>query len=135
MNFCYMCAKLWKTCRCPQADESRLLTNGKARSGPRNPIAMPEESEIPEVDPNVDILRDLHMRLATVAGGFAITNDGDMDEDGIQSAGTCDHQWERTHSKRGERETCGICHHRLKFVNNCTRCRTRACNRCLKNRL
>lgn len=134
-QFCYLCATLWKTCTCPQWDERRLLTNGKVENGPRSRIAMPEEGEIPELDPNIDILEDMRMRLATVAGGYAIANDEDADEDVSQFAGKCDHKWERTYGKHGERETCGICHHHLKFVNSCTRCMTRACNRCLNNRL
>ena len=97
---------------------------------------MPEEEEVPEADPAVDVLNDLHLRLATVAGGFAINNDDEEPGDeGGAGVGGCVHQWQRIYGKRGELEVCGICHHRLEFVNNCTTCGTKVCNRCLNNRL
>lgn len=97
---------------------------------------MPEEGESLEADPSLDILGDLQLRLATVAEGFAIVNDeedasGDIDH----LVGACRHSWARTYGKHGELEACGVCHDHLKFVNTCTACRTKVCNRCLNNRL
>lgn len=97
---------------------------------------MPEEEEVPEADPIIDIQNDLQLRLATVANGFAITNHGEesSDEDGV-GVGGCVHGWQRVYGKSGELEVCGVCHYRLKFVNTCTVCGTKVCNRCLNNRL
>jgi hypothetical protein len=98
---------------------------------------MPEEEEVQEADPLLDVMSDLRLRLATIAGGFAIPNDEEEDEDDHagQLVSECIHHWERTHGKVGEEGGCGVCHHQLKFVNICTTCKTRICNRCLNNRL
>lgn len=99
--------------------EDRLIANRQARNGRRHQIAMPETLEA-----------GLRMRLTTVAGGSAIANDVK------QSSGECAHQWERTYAEDdGEWEVCGICDYRLKFVNSCSKCRTKICNRCRNNRL
>lgn len=97
---------------------------------------MPEEEEILEADPRLDVLSDIQLRLATVAGGFTIANnkeesDGDTDH----LVGACHHRWERAYGKHGELEVCKICHYHLKFVNACVTCKTKVCNRCLNNRL
>ncbi|CAO2653510.1 Nn.00g029210.m01.CDS01 [Neocucurbitaria sp. VM-36] len=135
-EFCYLCAKPWKTCSCSQWDESRLLSNGQAVDVPDGQIAMPEEAEIPEPDPALDVLDDLHLRVATVAGGFAINNDGEELHDGDGSnVGGCVHKWKRVYGEGGRLEVCGICHQYLRFVNDCTMCKTKVCNRCLNNRL
>lgn len=96
---------------------------------------MPEEEEVPEADPAIDVLNDLHLRLATVAGGFAINNDDEESGDGRGAVVGCVHQWQRVYGKDRRLEVCGICHYHLKFVNNCKMCGTRVCNRCLNNRL
>lgn len=97
---------------------------------------MPEEEETLEADPALDVVNDLRLRLATVAGGFAVTNE---QEEGVGDVeprvDMCQHQWKRAYGKDGELEVCGICHHHLRFVNSCTACRTKVCNRCLNNRL
>ncbi|KAH7564528.1 hypothetical protein PSV09DRAFT_2417705 [Bipolaris maydis] len=93
-EFCYICAKPWKTCTCPHTDVVRLLADRKAtRVSRRKQIAMPEILEA-----------GLRMRLATVAGGFAIVNDENADGVAKQSSGKCDHQWERTFGEDGEWE-------------------------------
>ncbi|KAH8696929.1 hypothetical protein GQ44DRAFT_665987 [Phaeosphaeriaceae sp. PMI808] len=134
-EFCYLCAKPWKTCSCSQWDENRLLLNGRAVDAPAHPITMPEEEEMPEPDPAVEVLDDLHLRLATVASGFAINND----DDGVGGEGDgdvrCTHLWQRVYGKPEMLEVCGVCHYHLKFVNNCKMCGTKVCNRCLNNRL
>ncbi|KAH7408214.1 hypothetical protein DE146DRAFT_605434 [Phaeosphaeria sp. MPI-PUGE-AT-0046c] len=135
-EFCYKCAKPWKTCRCVQWDENRLISGTQVADAPGNHIAMPEEEEVQEADPLLDVVNDLNLRLATVAGGFAIQNDGvEESDDADQLSSECSHHWKRTHGQEGEREGCGVCHHQLKFVNICTTCKTRICNRCLNNRL
>lgn len=121
---------------CSQWDENRLLSNSRVAGAPANQIAMPEEEETLEADPSLDVLGDLQLRLATVAGGFAILDDnGDVNNDTDHLIGTCDHRWERAYGRSGELEVCGICHNHLQFVNACTICKTRVCNRCLNNRL
>jgi hypothetical protein len=47
----------------------------------------------------------------------------------------CHHRWERLYGKHDGFEICGICHHHLKFVNVCAKCKTKVCTRCLNNRL
>ena len=97
---------------------------------------MPEAEELPEADPSRDVLNDLQLRVATVAGGFAIGNDEEepSDESG-SNVGACLHQWQRVYGVRGDFEACGICHSHLRFVNSCVTCKTKVCNRCLLNRL
>jgi hypothetical protein len=90
----------------------------------------------PEADLAFDVLNDLHLRITTVAGGFAINSDEeDLDDGGDHSVGGCVHDWERVYGERDELEVCGVCHQRLRFVNNCTTGRRKVCNRCLNNRL
>jgi hypothetical protein len=97
---------------------------------------MPEEEEMLEADPSLDVAGDLQLRLATVAGGFSIANEEeDAGDDADHLVGECRHRWERVYGRHGELEICGICQYRLKFVNVCATCRTRVCNRCLNNRL
>ncbi|UPX12667.1 uncharacterized protein EKO05_0003208 [Ascochyta rabiei] len=84
----------------------------------------------------VDVVSDLHLRLATVAGGFSILKDReDENDDADHFVSECRHHWGLTDGKEGKLEACGVCHHRLKFVNICTICKTEICNRCLNNRL
>jgi hypothetical protein len=97
---------------------------------------MPEEEEILEADPSLDGLNDLQLRLATVAGGFAIMNDvEEVGDNADHAVSECSHDWIREYGKQGELEVCGICHSHLKFVNICTTCKTNVCNLCLNNRL
>jgi hypothetical protein len=96
---------------------------------------MPEEIEVPEVDPTLEILDDLRLRVATVAGGFAIDDEEEPGAAETPAISVCPHQWERLFGEHGEREVCGICRDHLRFVNNCTMCGTKVCNRCLNNRL
>lgn len=131
-QFCYLCAKPWKTCTW-QWDEHRLLSGNQTTVAPVNQIAMPEEGEIVEADPRLDVTNDLQLRVATVAGGFNF-GDGDGDEDGLDMA-ACEHRWLRAYGRDGELEICGICHDHLRFVNSCRTCKTKVCNRCLNNRL
>lgn len=97
---------------------------------------MPEEGETLEADPSLDVLDDMQLRLATVAGGFAVAEQGEDDSDTADHlVGACHHSWERTYGGLGELQVCGICHAHLRFVNACTTCTTKVCNRCLNNRL
>jgi hypothetical protein len=98
---------------------------------------MPEQAETLEPDPSLDVLDDLQLRLATVAGGFAIAN-SEEDESSHGNhlvVGACSHRWGRSYGKQGELEVCGVCHDRLRFVNACATCKTKVCTRCLNNRL
>ncbi|KAL5375706.1 hypothetical protein PMIN03_002248 [Paraphaeosphaeria minitans] len=135
-EFCYLCAKPWKTCSCPHSHVNRLLADDQMADEPENHIAMPEQEEIVELDPALDVLNDIQLRVATVAGGFAVANaEEEASDDDVQSLDLCKHLWQRSHGINGELEVCGICHHHLRFVNSCKTCRTRVCNRCLNNRL
>lgn len=97
---------------------------------------MPEEDEVQEADPLLDVVSDLHLRLATVAGGFSIPrNEEDENNDAEQFVSECSHHWELMDGQDGKLEGCGVCHHRQKYVNVCTVCKTKICNRCLHNRL
>jgi hypothetical protein len=98
---------------------------------------MPEEEETLELDPALDVLNDIRLRVATVAGGFAVTDDQEGTDDGAeqQSVDLCQHHWNRSYGKDGELEVCGICNYHLRFVNSCITCKTKVCNRCLNNRL
>lgn len=97
---------------------------------------MPEEDEVQEADPLVDVVSDLNLRLATVAGGFSIPKDGEDDNDDADHfVSECSHHWGLTNGKEGKLEACGVCHHRLNILNICTICKTEICNRCLNNRL
>lgn len=100
---------------------------------------MPEEEEIPEANAAADVLDELNLRLATVAGGYRI--DGEIREPDDESNASvvatvgCAHQWRRTYGRRGDLEACGICHYHLEFLNHCGACDSQVCNRCLNNRL
>lgn len=97
---------------------------------------MPEEVELPEADPALDNVNDLRLRNATVAGGFANNSDEEETNDGGDSSvDGCVHDWERGYGGRDEFEVCGVCHQGLRFVHNCTACRTKIYNRYLNNRL
>jgi E3 ubiquitin-protein ligase RNF144 len=134
-EFCYTCAKPWKTCACVQWDENRLISGNQIVDAPGIQIAMPEE-EIQEADPLLDVVSDLNMRLGTITGGFAIPDDSEEESGEVkQLVSGCIHHWKQTHGKAGDYEGCGVCHHRLRFVNVCTTCKTKICNRCLNNRL
>lgn len=99
-------------------------------------IAMPEEEEVAEANPAADVLNEMNLRIATVAGGYAIEGNGDESDGGSTAAVIgCAHQWHRVYAKAGDLEVCGICRYHLKFLNHCERCTTRVCNRCLNNRL
>ncbi|KAF2791174.1 hypothetical protein K505DRAFT_339783 [Melanomma pulvis-pyrius CBS 109.77] len=77
---------------CTQWDEGRLLLNIQAMDAPANRIEMLEDEEVPEADPAVHILNDFNFRMVTVAGGFAINNDGiEPSDEGGSSIG---HQWQ-----------------------------------------
>lgn len=135
-EFCYLCARRWKSCSCSQWDENRLLSNDRVVDGPVTTIAMPEEEEVLEADPRLDVLNDLQLRIATVAGGFAIVDEEEeVEGNSDHILGECSHHWSRLYGSQGELETCGICLYHLKFVNICATCRTKVCNRCRHNRL
>ncbi len=121
---------------CSQWDERHLLSNRQTDHTPGSRITMPEEEEVPELDPAIDVLNDLNLRLATVAGGFPISNEEkeQVDESNLSVDG-CVHEWKRVYGMRGELQGCAICHQHLKYLNNCTSCKTKVCNRCLYNRL
>lgn len=126
----------WKTCSCDQWNENRLLSGDQRIDEPENHIAMPEEEETMEVDPALDVLNDIELRLATVAGGYAVADtEEEVGDNAEQPIELCKHLWKRSYGKDGELEICGICHHHLRFVNACKTCKTNICNRCLNNRL
>ncbi len=50
--------KPWKTCMCSQWDERHLLSNRQTDHTPGSRITMPEEEEVPELDPAIDVLND-----------------------------------------------------------------------------
>ncbi|KAK3207237.1 hypothetical protein GRF29_103g279961 [Pseudopithomyces chartarum] len=83
-EFCYLCAKRWKTCGCDQWHEDRLLSNAPPADDRPRQIAMPEEEEMFEENPVNDVFNDMSMRLAAVADGFAINyqDEGSHSEDG-----------------------------------------------------
>ncbi|KAJ4345574.1 uncharacterized protein N0V89_011707 [Didymosphaeria variabile] len=86
-------------------DENRLLSVDQMLDEPGNEIAMPEEQETLEADPALDVLNDLQLRVATVAGGFAITNnEEDAGSDGEQLIDSCQHHWKRAYGKDGDLE-------------------------------
>lgn len=96
---------------------------------------MPEEEEVLEEDPSLEVLSDMQLRLATVAGGFAIVNEDEVNDGTDQFVSECRHRWEGLHGQKGEPEACGICKHHFQTVNICSMCRTKICTRCLNNRL
>lgn len=102
-------------------------------------ITMPEEAEVSETNPMADMLNELSLRLAAVAGGFPINvedqESGDESNVSVFATVGCAHQWQRTYGKRGDLKACGICHYHLRFLNHCSARNTHACNRCLNNRL
>lgn len=102
---------------------------------------MPEEEEIPKANAAADVLNELNLRLATVAGGYC--TDGEIREPDDESSASvvatagCAHQWRRTHGRLGDFEArhCGICHYHFEFLNHCGACNSQVCNCCLNNRL
>lgn len=103
---------------------------------PERHVVMPEEEETVELDPALDVLNDIQLRLATVAGGYSVANvEEEAGEDAQQPVEICTHVWKRTCGKDGELEVCEICHYHLRFVNSCKACNTKVCNRCLNDRL
>ncbi|KZM26655.1 hypothetical protein ST47_g2200 [Ascochyta rabiei] len=56
----------------------------------------------------VDVVSDLHLRLATVAGGFSILKDReDENDDADHFVSECRHHWGLTDGKEGKLEACG----------------------------
>lgn len=107
-HFCYLCAARWKTCRCAQWDEHRIILDAERRV--RNEFG--EEAAI--VAPDVHAQRVQH-RVEEIRYNH------DCD----------DHSWTYRHG--GGR--CEQCRDRLPlFMMRCLNCQTLACRRCAYNR-
>ena len=70
---------------------------------------MPEEEEVPEANLAIDVLNDLHLRLATVTSGFAVNNNDEELSNGSGAVVRCVYQWQRIYGKDRRLEVCGIC--------------------------
>ncbi|KAJ7220337.1 hypothetical protein GGX14DRAFT_355237 [Mycena pura] len=109
-QFCYVCAALWKNCRCPQWEETQLLNTAERRveneMGARARVVAPEIFQR-RVEERVERLRYDH----DCADG---------------------HRWRR----RDGRARCEQCHKMLpEYLLLCRSCGIAACVRCARNRL
>ncbi|KAM0755001.1 hypothetical protein T439DRAFT_284130 [Meredithblackwellia eburnea MCA 4105] len=110
-EFCFLCAKSWKTCECPQWEERRLMAEAERRVQARaednpNQEPVPHRIHLQRVQALADTLRTNH---------------------------ACTHvRW----NYRGGGGTCDSCGHYLaQFLLRCTGCELLACVRCRRNRL
>ncbi|KAJ3758552.1 hypothetical protein EV360DRAFT_43674 [Lentinula raphanica] len=109
MQFCYVCAAPWKTCRCPQWEESRLLN--AAEVGVERELGVNARRAEPvvfqrRVEERTRELRQYH---------------------------DCNpHRW-RHHQGGGTCEECG--HFLPLFLKGCRDCHIMVCVRCMRNRL
>ncbi|KAK3328727.1 hypothetical protein B0H66DRAFT_519 [Apodospora peruviana] len=106
-EFCYVCGKKWKTCRCEQFDQDRLLERAEAVVDRRR-----DAQRIPDVQRENLVRREMeHLRANH----------------------QCEHARWRS---RGGRHQCEECHDTLpNYILECTQCRLMACRRCRYNRL
>ncbi|KAJ7842351.1 hypothetical protein B0H14DRAFT_2780847 [Mycena olivaceomarginata] len=110
MEFCYVCAARWKTCKCPQWEEARLLRTAEQRveneMGARARVAAPEIFR-QRVEQRIERLRYEHDCANR-------------------------HRW----SRRNGRARCEECRYILpEYLLVCRSCGIAACERCVRNRL
>ncbi|KAL2207063.1 hypothetical protein CC79DRAFT_1383107 [Sarocladium strictum] len=105
-QFCYKCGMKWKTCRCSQWDENRLLARAETI-----------------------VARDGMIAANTRAHQDAI----DAVRQNIVENHNCNHgRW----AKRNGRQRCEECRYMLpEYIFECLQCNLRACWRCRLNRL
>ncbi|KAI0824159.1 hypothetical protein BC628DRAFT_446097 [Trametes gibbosa] len=107
-QFCYLCTAPWKTCKCDQWDEARLIAVAEdrvQRQGVRAPVRGDQAVAFRErVTREANRLRDDH---------------------------NCAHRW-RYVTCQGRCEGCG--HYLKVFLFNCQWCQMWACARCRRNR-
>ncbi|OCL07443.1 hypothetical protein AOQ84DRAFT_408943 [Glonium stellatum] len=105
--FCYLCGVQWKRCKCPFSDANRLLQAAATLDQEELDLAPPPA---PAVEQTVQV---------------------------VQNNDQCLHQaWTREYRKDGHDTNCELCDaDHLFFINECSDCALRACNRCMHNRL
>ncbi|TVY29615.1 putative E3 ubiquitin-protein ligase [Lachnellula hyalina] len=104
-EFCYVCARRWKTCLCPQWTEDRLFERAN------------------QVVARQPVRADLPQRIARVA---AVAEN-------LRTRHNCDHeQWRYA---RGQARCEECYHTLPSYIFECRQCNIQACNRCRRNRL
>ncbi|KAI0374361.1 hypothetical protein BV20DRAFT_1033200 [Pilatotrama ljubarskyi] len=111
-QFCYLCTARWKTCKCVQWDEGRLIAAAEVRvqrQGAQEPARGGAA--------NVDVV-EYNRRVAREA-------------ERLRDDHNCVHRWRYV----AEGNTCEGCGNYLRlFLFHCRGCQMRACARCRRNR-
>ncbi|KAI0735373.1 hypothetical protein C8Q76DRAFT_712045 [Earliella scabrosa] len=110
-QFCYLCTATWKTCRCDQWDEDRLVHAAQDR------VERQQRVQVAGAGPAV---RPAEYRRVVEQEVARLRNNHD-----------CVHRW-RYVSGGGNCDGCG--HYLRLFLFNCTGCQIWACARCRRNR-
>ncbi|TFK87946.1 hypothetical protein K466DRAFT_662662 [Polyporus arcularius HHB13444] len=112
-QFCYLCAATWKTCRCEQWEENRLLHAAQDR------VERQQRAQA-ALNPNVRPARAIDYGRVVAQEVARLRENHD-----------CLHRW-RYVSGGGRCEGCG--HYLRLFLFNCNTCQIWACARCRRNR-
>ncbi|RDX56062.1 hypothetical protein OH76DRAFT_1452169 [Lentinus brumalis] len=112
-QFCYLCAATWKTCRCEQWEENRLLHAAQDR------VERQQRAQA-ALNPNVAPARAIDYGRVVAQEVARLRENHD-----------CVHRW-RYVSGDGRCEGCG--HYLRLFLYNCKTCQIWACARCRRNR-